>query len=232
MRRTPSGFTLIELLVTVVLLASVSAGVATVMSVCLGAWKAGQERADLAQQAEAVLDTLERDLRAAFIGRQGFFVSYDDGDGGFYLELTTASRRAQRLEYLEERGETFSENVSDLAQVVYFTQPATDEETFELYRQETCPPGVEPTAEEDRDPEQAQLLCENAVSFRLRFWDAQQESDWLSEWDTSADGGEGSSTSLPAAVEIVLTLRQTGRDHVFVARVPVNMGESIQSAGQ
>lgn len=230
--RTVSGFTLIELLVTIVLLASVSAGVATVMSTCLGAWKAGQERGDLAQQAEAVLDTLQRDLRAAFIGRQGFFVSYDEGDGRFYLELTAASRRTERLQYLEERGEAFSENASDLAQVVYFTQPADDGETFELYRHETCPPGAEPTAEEDRDPEQAQLLCDNAVSFRLRFWDAQQQSDWLSEWDTTADSGEASNTSVPAAVEVVLTLRQGRRDHVSVARVPVNMGETVRSASQ
>jgi prepilin-type N-terminal cleavage/methylation domain-containing protein len=227
-KRAASGFTLIELLVTAVLLASVSAGVATVMSVCLAAWKAGQARADLSQQAGATLDILARDMRAAFIGRQGFLVSYDEGDGFYHLELTTASRRSLRLLYLAERGETPTENMSDLAQVVYFTLPAADGETFALYRQEICPPAAEPTVEEDLDPEQAQLLSDEVVAFRLRFWDAQQEADWLPEWDTTAE----STTALPAAVEIVLALRDGDRNHVFVERVPVNMGENTQSTGQ
>jgi len=222
-----SGFTLIEVLVSAVLLATVSAGVATVMSACLGAWKAGQERAELAQQEEAVLDTARRDLRASFVGRAGYLVSRDDGDGRYYLELTTLSRRSQRLLFLAERGAAPGENVSDLAQVVYFTQPAEDGETFALYRQEMCPPEPEPRDEQTLDPESAQLLCGKAVSFALRFWDGQTQ-DWVTEWDVRAGGG-GSQTSLPAAVEIVLTLRDGDRDRVSVARIPVSMGVSTVS---
>ena len=161
MIRVESGFTLIELLVSAVLLAAVSAGVAMVMSVCLSAWQAGQARSNYAQQAEAVLDTAGRDLRASFLGRQGYFVSRDDGNGRGYLELTTLSRRSQRLDYLAEAGQAPGENISDLTQVVYFTEPAEDGETFALYREEICPPQPEALDEQNLDPEAAQLL--NAI---------------------------------------------------------------------
>jgi len=229
--RARSGFTLVELLISAVLLALVSAGVATVMSTCLGAWRAGQARADLAQQAEAVLDTVGRDLRASFIGRRGFFVSGDEGDGQWYLELTTLSRRMMRLLYLAERGETPGENMSDLAQVVYYAEPAGDGATFALYREEICPPGREPLAEEARDPEKAQLLCDGVASFRLRFWDGQDQADWLSEWDSLAAGDSGGG-SVPAAVEIALVLRQDGREQTCVTRVPVCLGESAPGGAQ
>ncbi len=223
--RARHGFTLIELLISAVLLASVSAGVALVMSTCLGAWRAGQARTDLAQQAEALLDTVGRDLRASRIGRRGFFVSGDEGDGRYYLELTTLSRRSQRLLYLAERGEGSGENVSDLAHVVYFTEPAADGATFALYRQEICPPQGEPLAEQARDPEKAQLLCEGVSRFGLRFWDGGQQSDWLSEWDSQA------SRSLPAAAEVALVLSEAGasagrRQQACLTRVAICMGES------
>lgn len=230
MRARP-GFTLVELLVSAVLLALVSAGVAMVMSTCLGAWRAGQARTDLAQEAEAVLDTVGRDLRASFIGRQGFFVSADEGDGRSYLELTTLSRRMLRLVYLAQQAEAPGENLSDLAHVVYFTQPAADGATFTLYRQEMCPPEAEPLVQEARDPEEAELLCDGVVSFRLRFWDG-QEQEWLSEWDSLAvdEGGRG---YLPAAVEIALVVREGGgREQACVTRVPVNMAESAQEVAQ
>jgi prepilin-type N-terminal cleavage/methylation domain-containing protein len=232
MTRAKSGFTLIELLVSAVLLASVSAGVAMVMSVCLGAWKAGQARADVAQQAEAVLDTAGRDLRASFLGRQGFFVSRDDGDGRYYLELTTLSRRQQRLLYLGERGEAPGENISDQAQVIYFTQPSEDDATFALYRQEICPPQRQPLDEQGLDLEKAQLLCDKVVSFSLRFWDGQQTADWVTEWDTLTDSVAGGQASLPAAVEIALTLQDGDRERSCVARVPVSMVDSAQGAAQ
>jgi len=229
--RARHGFTLIELLISAVLLASVSAGVAMVISTCLGAWGAGQERADLAQQAEAALDTVGRDLRASFIGRRGFFVSGDEGDGHCYLELTTLSRRMQRLLYLAQRGEASGENMSDLAHVIYFTQPAADGATLVLYREEICPPEGEPLAEQARDPEKAQLLCDGVASFGLRFWDGREQSDWLSEWDSLASGDAGSG-SLPAAVEIALVLTEDGRERACVTRVPVCLGESAGGGAQ
>lgn len=229
LRRGRGGFTLIELLVTVVLLASVSAGVATVMSVCLGAWKAAQERANLAQQSEAVLDTVGRDLRASFMGRRGFFIGRDEGDGRCYLELTTASRRLMRLLYLVERGEVPGENLSDLAQVVYFGEPAADGATFALYRQEICPPQSEPLDGQALDVDNAQLLCDKVISFSLRFWDA-QSADWVTEWELMpASAGTGTQTSLPVAVEIELTLMQGERQRTSVACLPLSMSEG---AGQ
>ena len=228
--RSESGFTLIELLVSAVLLALVSAGVGTVMSVCLSAWKAGQARADFGQQAQAVLDTAGRDLRASFLGRQGYFVSRDDGDGRWYLELTTLSRRSQRLDYLAEIGEAPGENISDLTQVVYFAEPADDGETFALYREEICPPQPEALEEQNLDPEAAQLLCDRAVSFTLRFYDAKSALDWVTEWDSRPTSGSTTQGSLPAAAEIVLTLRDGNRDRVSVARVPVSMGVSAVSS--
>ena len=233
MTRARGGFTLIELLVSAVLLASISAGVATVMSVCLGAWKAGQARADLAQRSEVVLDTVGRDLRASFIGGRGFLVSRDDGDGRYYLELTTLSRRSQRLLYLAERGEAPGENISDMTQVIYFMQPAADGATFALYRQELCPPERQPLDEEGVDLDKAQLLCDNIVSFRLRFWDSQQAADWVSDWDSGAlapavtepgSGENAARSGLPAAAEVVLTLRDGERERVSLARIPVSMG--------
>jgi len=224
MRARP-GFTLVELLVSAALLALVSAGVAAVMSACLGAWRAGEERADLAQQAEAVLDTVGRDLRASFIGRQGFFVSSDEGEGRSYLELTTLSRRMQRLLYLGQSDEALGENMSDLAQVIYFTEPAADGATFALYRQEICPPENEPLGEEALDPEQAQLLCDGVTWFALRFCDGPEQADWLAEWDSLAEG-DPAAGSLPVAAEIALALRQGGREQACVTRVPVCMGEN------
>jgi prepilin-type N-terminal cleavage/methylation domain-containing protein len=222
--RGRTGFTLIELLISAMLLALVSAGVGTLMSVCLSAWQAGQARADFAQQAQAVLDTAGRDLRASFLGRQGYFVSRDDGDGLFYLELTTLSRRSQRLDYLAEIGQAPGENISDLTQVVYFTEPAEDGETFALYREEICPPQPEALDEQNLDPEAAQLLCDRAVSFALRFYDAKTALDWVTEWDSRATSGSTTQGSLPAAAEIVLTLRDGNRDRVSIARVPITMG--------
>jgi prepilin-type N-terminal cleavage/methylation domain-containing protein len=224
---TRSGFTLIELLVSAVILATISAGMATVISVCLEAWRAAQARADVAQQSDVMLDAVGRDLRASFMGRQGFFVSRDDGDGRYYLELTTASRRLSRLLYLMERGAAPEENASDLAQVVYFTEPAggasraADGETFALYRQEICPPQRQPLDGQDLDPEKAQLLDDQAVSFRLRFWDG-QAAEWVSEWNTTDSGGQA---RLPDAAEIVLILRDRNRERVSVARVPLSMAE-------
>jgi len=224
--RSRSGFTLIELVVSAVLLALLSAGVAMVISVCLGAWKAGQARAESAQQTEAVLGIVGRDLRAAFIGRRGFFVSRDDGGGRCYLELTTLSRRSQRLLYLAERGETPGENLSDLAQVVYFTEPSEDGQTFALYRQEICPPEPQPLDEQGMDMEKAQLLCDNAVSFALRFWDGQSAADWLPEWSllTGTSAGLSTQSALPGAAEIALTLKDSDRERSSLARVPVSMG--------
>jgi len=230
MIRVESGFTLIELLVSAVLLAAVSAGVAMVMSVCLSAWQAGQARSNYAQQAEAVLDTAGRDLRASFLGGQGYFVSRDDGDGRGYLELTTLSRRSQRLDYLAEAGQAPGENISDLTQVVYFTEPAEDGETFALYREEICPPQPEALDEQNLDTEAAQLLCDRAVSFTLRFYDAKTALDWVTEWDSRSTSGSTTQDSLPAAAEIVLTLRDGNRDRGSVARVPVSMGVSAVSS--
>jgi prepilin-type N-terminal cleavage/methylation domain-containing protein len=222
--RAKSGFTLIELLISVVLLVLVTAGVGSVMSVCLSAWQAGQARADFAQRAQAVLDTAGRDLRASFLGRQGYFVSRDDGDGRFYLELTTLARRSQRFDYLAEIGQEAGENISDLTQVVYFTEPAEDGETFALYREEICPPQSEALDEQNLDPEAGQLLCDRAVSFALRFYDAKTALDWVTEWDSRPTSGSATQGSLPAAVEIVLTLRDVNRDRVSIARVPITMG--------
>jgi prepilin-type N-terminal cleavage/methylation domain-containing protein len=222
-----SGFTLVEVLVSAVLLAAVSAGVATVMSVCLSAWRAGQERAEFTQREEAVLDTARRDLRASFIGRAGYFLSRDDGEGRYYLELTTLSRRSQRLLFLVEHGAAADENSADQAQVIYFTETAEEGETFSLYRQEICPPEPEPRDEQTLDVERAQLLCDDVVSFGLRFWD-DHAADWATEWDARASGG--GQTSLPTAVEIVLTVRDGNRDRASVARIPVSMAVSAVSA--
>jgi hypothetical protein len=217
------------LLISAVLLALVSAGVATVMSVCLSAWKAGQARADFAQQVEAVLDSAARDLRASFLGRQGYFIARDDGDGRYYLELTTLSRRSQRLVYLAEHGQVPDENISDQAQVVYFTQPSQDGATFALYRQEICPPRAQALDGQELDKEQAQLLCDQAVSFTLAFWNG-TAAEWETEWDSRPASGSTTEGSLPAAVEIMLTLRDGNRDRVSVARVPVSMGTPTQAA--
>lgn len=226
MRRAAGGFTLVELLVSALLLALVSAGVAIIMSTCLSAWRAGQERDALSQEANAILDTISQDVRSAFTGRKGFLVAAEEQAGVFALDCTTLSRRMQRLLYLSESGEPANENMSDLAQVAYFAEPAGEEGAFALYRQEICPPLPEPLAEEDRDPEQAQLLSKTVAALTLRFCDGQ---DWLDQWDTTESEG---TASLPAAVEISLTLIQGAREQNYVARVPLFMGESAAGAGQ
>jgi prepilin-type N-terminal cleavage/methylation domain-containing protein len=219
MRR--GGFTLIEVLVTTVLLAAVSAAVATLLGASLRVWGAGQDRADELQTTAAVLDTVTRDLRGGFLGRQGYCIARDGGDGVFYLELTTLAPRSERLRYLVDRGEETTANLADWAQVIYFTEPADDGETFALYRQEVCPPSPEPLNGEDLDPEQAQLLCDHATAFALRFWDATAQ-DWVSAWDTAAEGT--TTTGLPAAAEVTIGLRQRTRDRTALARVPMTMG--------
>jgi hypothetical protein len=209
------------LLVGAVLLALVAAGVAMVLSTCLGAWRAGEDRAALMQQAEAITDLLSQDLRASFLGRRGFFVSADEGDGTYSAEFTTVSRRLLRLLYLAEREATPSQNLSDLAQVIYFTEPAETEGAYTLYRCEICPPESEPLGEDGRDPEEAQRLSDQVTSFQLRFLESGEEASWLEEWD-SAEG----EASLPAVVEIAFTLSDGRRTFNALTRVPVVMAES------
>lgn len=223
MRRVGNGFTLVELLVSATLLALVSASVTGVMSVCLSAWRAGQERSDLAQEAEAVLDTVGQDLRAAFIGRRGFFIA----DAAGNLELTTLSRRMDRVLYL---GTESGENASDLAQAIYFTQARADDDTLVLYRREICPPEREPLGETALDAESAQMLCAGVVSFSLRFWDGQE---WVTEWDApGASTAEVAGTPLPGAAEIVLALREGRRQQVCVTRVPICMSAATVGGAQ
>lgn len=247
MTRSRSGFTLIELLVSAVLMALVSAGVATVMSAGLGVWAAGQDRAGLSQATEAVTDTVARDLRNAFregtaatSAAAGWFLvaNSDDGDGRSYMELTTLSRRTQRLAYLAAHDASATENMSDQAHVIYFLVPAADGETYELHRQEICPPGSEigsstpglPLNEEDRETGATTLLCDGVVSFGLRFWDGQQQDDWVTTWD-SITAGSTTSGSLPVAAEIELVMREGRRQHSCFTRVPIRMGQSSSGSG-
>ena len=226
MTRQRAGFTLIELLVSAALLASISAGVAIVMSAGLNAWRAGQEHDDFSQQAGAIIDTVTQDLRVSFLGRKGFFVCSEEEPQLYALDCTALSRRTLRLAYLTEKDEPSDENISDLTQVAYYTEPTDDQDRFALYRQEICPPQAEPLAEEDRDTENAQLLSDKVASFELRFCDGQ---DWLDEWDTATQAAQ---TSLPAAAEISLTLYQGERQQTYIARVPLFMSVSATGAAQ
>jgi prepilin-type N-terminal cleavage/methylation domain-containing protein len=219
--RARAGFTLIELLVSTLLLASVTAGVAIVTSTSLNAWRAGQERDDFSQQAEAILDTIAPDVQAAFLGRKGFFVCSEEEPEGYALDCTTLSRRMLRLLYAAEKEGPLGENLSDHAQVVYFTQPGESEGTFALYRQELCPPTSQPLGEEERDTQKAQLLSDRVASFRLRCYDGQ---DWLDEWDSFSAGQQG---SLPAAVEIALTLVEGERRQSYITRVPITTSQTV-----
>jgi prepilin-type N-terminal cleavage/methylation domain-containing protein len=213
--RARAGFTLIELLVSAVLLASVTAGVTMVLSTSLNAWRAGQERDGFSQQAQAILDTITRDVQASFLGRKGFLVSSEEEQDRYALDCTTLSRRMLRLLYASEKEEPLGENLSDHAQVVYFTQAGENEGTFALYRQEVCPPTSQPLQQEERDTQKAQLLSDRVASFKLRCYDGQ---DWLDAWDSLAEQGQ---RSLPAAIEIALTLVEGERKQAYITRVRV-----------
>jgi len=226
MMRTRRGFTLVELMVSAVILALVTAGVATVMSTCLSAWRAGQARSDLAQEADAIVDTLARDLRGSFLGSRGFFVSDYGTDQGRALDFTTLSRRTLRLLYLIEDDAAPAENLSDLAQVVYFTQAADQEDAFALYRWEICPPWSEPLLEEERDPEQAQLLSDRVASLDFRFHDAEDPTEPVDDWEALASSDGGGQAALPVAVEISLALSDNGRRLYRVTRVSLAMTQA------
>jgi len=213
--RARAGFTLVELLVSAVLLASVTAGVAIVISTSLNAWRAAQERDGFSQQAAAILDTVAQDVQASFLGRAGFFVCSEEEPEQYALDCTTLSRRMLRLLYAAEKEAPLDENLSDHAQVVYFTQPGENEGAFALYRQEMCPPSIQPLEEQERDVEKAQLLSDSVESFRLRCYDGQ---DWLDEWDSLSAGQQG---SLPATVEIALTLVEGERRQTYITRIPI-----------
>jgi len=223
--RANTGFTLIELLVSAVLLATISAGVATVMSTSLNVWRAGQEREGFSQQAEAILDMVARDVQAAFLGRKGFFVCSEEEPERYALDCTALSRRLLRILYAAEKEAPLDENLSDHAQVVYFTQVGQDETTFALYRQELCPPTTQPLQEEERDTQKAQLLSDKVASFRLRCYDGQ---DWQDGWDSQT--GSLSATQqgvLPAVVEISLTLVEGQRKQAYVTRIAVMMSQTV-----
>lgn len=226
MRRRRSGFTLVELLVSIALLASVASGVAVVMSTCLNSWRVGAARAELSHEAGAILDIMAQDLRASFAGQGGFFVSRVEADQECYLEFTTLSRRMLRLLHLAEYHDGIGENLSDHAQVIYYTQPADSGDTFALYRREICPPFKEPLGQEEQDAKEALLLSDKIASFRLRFCDDLDAEQWLDEWDYLAASEQSEVSSLPAAVEISLALSDGQRRLDHITRVALVMRDA------
>lgn len=220
MRWTGSGFTLIELLISTVLLAAISSGMAMVISTCLNAWRSGQSQAELAQEAEAIVEVLTQDLRASYFGGQGFFVTGVDEEQQ-YADFTTLSRRDDRLFYLASQAAPLRENRSDLAQVVYFTAPAGDGSAYALYRQEICPPTGQPLELRDPAQEGTQLLSDRVASLGFRFWQPGQQ--WVEEWQALAADSTTQEHALPPAVEVSLTLADGSRRYRCLTRVSLVM---------
>lgn len=184
-----SGFTLVEVILSLLLTSLILAALYGCYAAGIRAWRAGMVRADLSQNARVVLDTMTRDLEAAFLSPNGFGTRFvgrnivDEELGRDLDELTFIA--INNDPYLGVNGQ------SDLQEIQYYID--TDPETPALWLVRRADPTP------DNDPftgGRSSLLGVRVISLDFRYLGGRD--NWAYEWD--------SDSRIPRAVRITLTV--------------------------
>jgi hypothetical protein len=165
----------------VVLLAS---GITLTISTCLNVWRQSLQKADLNQEARAILSLLSRDIRGAYLGLDGgtgYFVGIPAAQGEAKvdrLELCTESSAPTRVALLpdELRGEWAQETnplVSDYVAVGYQLREDGDRGRLGLYRTRWVVPLILPKMLDQFGVERGQpeLISTQVVGLEFHYFD-------------------------------------------------------------
>jgi prepilin-type N-terminal cleavage/methylation domain-containing protein len=215
------GFTLIELLITLTLVAVISGGITMALSTSLGAFTGIRRRAEIADRWRVVTRRLQADLQGAWLRRGSattwFQAASPDATGtttvslpsGNLLSLTTARTVSADAIRLDDGvgGQTGPQ--SDVVQVSWWLEQGPDG-TQELVRRERTPPDAE--ADETQDPSATRTVVAQGIrQITLRFFDGTQ---WVQEWDTTAQSAATdtatSPAGLPQVAEVTLVFDEEG----------------------
>lgn len=199
-------------------------GITLTISTCLNVWERSQERAELNQEVRAIMETLGRDLRGAYLGLDrtaGYFVS-GAGQAGQtlqteLLEFTTESSEITKAALLPPRLKVEGEEqigppISDYIAVRYQFLRGTSSGAAGLYRMSWVAPRVEWELEPPLQEEAVsiELLSNSVLELKLRYFDIESLS-WSDSWVTDEEN-----RNLPAAVSVELMLEDArGNEHVY-----------------
>ncbi len=197
------GFTLIEVMVAIALLAVISFLIWQAMGAATGSKERLEKREEVFRGATLAMNGMIRDLEMAvlfaqvdFLGvsasgqqmSKSQFVGANNGDHD-KISFDTVSH----VRYLKNRKE------SDLAEVSYFLEPASEETGgFVLKKRESSPPDDNP----DEGGTTATLL-EGVKELNFRYFDP-IKNEYTDDWDSTKID---QFNKMPRAVEIVLVLK-------------------------
>ncbi|MFZ5874968.1 MAG: PulJ/GspJ family protein [Nitrospirota bacterium] len=196
--RAPSahfGFTLIEVVVTIAILAVVMTIVYGAFARSIDVTRETAEVTDQVRQVQVITERLIDELSAAYW--------FDEKRGRFVGTKDTASSDAARLDRLEwttfaHRRYVGDQPESDMAEVTYRVEPATEAGGGRLVRDEQVNVLADGGWAVNTDE-----LADGVSEFRLRYL---RGSEWADAWDAASAQPNG----LPDAVEVTISLAGSG----------------------
>lgn len=219
--RRARGFSLIEVLISVAILAMITVMAWSSQRSTFRAKKSVEAAALRYRTVRLALMRMARDLEMAFLSqnedtsqaeRRTLFVGKHHNP---FDEVRFSYFGHQRL--YQDAAE------ADTAQVVYYT--ARDRENSRvtnLLRRETRRLAyLRPTDHTN----EVDILCDDVVGLRLRYWDA-RDKQWRDEWVTNT--ADGQPDRLPSRVQIVLTVHdERGKEVGFTTEARIMMQEPL-----
>jgi len=184
------AFTLLEMLVATAMIAVLAGSLYASMRVAFAARRTGEAALAPITEAQAVFESIGRDLACAPPPRgilAGPFVGTDDDD-------PATGAPADTVDFFTRPISTPGA-APGIVRVAYGL--TADGETKAVTRRIT----VNLLAPEQQEPSE-EVLCSNVTALNLRYFDG---SDWYDRWDSTAAGD-----SLPLAVEVVLRVASEG----------------------
>jgi len=200
--RRRGGFTVVEVLLAILIMGMMFTSITQLMTAAKNARDSVHNMQETQLAGPAVLDMLERDLRALFttgLPRTAWLKVTDRVVGGLDADridfITSTDSLIARLEDQEYPKR------SDLNEVGYMLRPnPRNDEFLEVYRREDF--GID---DEPREGGEYTFLSDQVKGFDIEvYFEDGPDIDPLDEWDSASDDEE--QTGLPAAVKLTITI--------------------------